>query len=194
MQVKFNSIFSLLLLLSSVSGCAAVVVGAVAATGATSAVVATDPRSSGTVVDDNTIQTKLKSKYSDYPNSNIYVNSYNGNILLTGQVPDDKTKESAEFNAKVTPGVRQIYDYLETRLPQSFGSATTDSYTTTQVKTKILKLDGVDSNSIKVITTNDVVYLAGVVTPEQGKKAAGAAASVGGVKKVVTLFQYITAK
>ena len=175
-------------------GCAVAVVGVVAAAGTTTAVVATDPRTTGSVVEDNTIETKLKNQYSSYPNSNIYVNSYNGNVLLTGQSPDARARESAEFVAKVTPGVRQIYDYIELRLPQSFSSRSADSYTTTQVRGKILKIDGLPSNSVKVVTTNDVVYLEGVVTQIQAKQAATAAASVGGVKKVVTLFEYVTAK
>ncbi|MBP9743120.1 MAG: BON domain-containing protein [Burkholderiales bacterium] len=199
MQLKFNklrlsyfNLWSSCLLAIGLNGCAAVIVGAVAGAAGTTAVVATDPRTSGAVVDDNTIQTKLTLKYNDYPDSNIYVHSYNGEVLLTGQVPNTNVRESAEFAAKSTPGVRQIYDYLEIRLPQSFSSATADSYTTTQVRAKILKLPEVDSNSVKVVTTNDVVYLSGVVTQEQAKKIANAAAATGGVKKVVTLFQYVT--
>lgn len=194
MQTNLNKLLLVSLIGLSLGGCAVVAVGAVAGAAGTTAVVATDPRTPGAVVEDNTIETKLKHKYSDYNNSNIYVNSYNGNVLLTGQVPDTNTKESAEFAAKVTTGVRQIYDYLEIRLPQSFTSTSADSYTTTQVRGKILKIDGVNSNSVKVITTNDVVYLFGVLTMEQAKKVSTAAASVGGVKKVVTLFQYVTAK
>ena len=115
-------------------------------------------------------------------------------MLLTGQIPDSNTRESAEFAAKVTPGVKQIYDYLETRLPQSFTSTTSDSITTTQVRAKILQLSGVDNNSFKVVTTNDVVYLMGIETEADAKRISNAAAGVSGVKKVVTLFQYVTSK
>ena len=176
------------------SSCAVVAVGAVAGVAGTTAVVATDPRTTGSVVEDNTIEVKLKHQYSGYANSNIYANSYNGNVLLTGQIPDANTLESALFAAKVTPGVKQIYNYLETRLPQSFTGTATDTYTTTQVRAKILQLKDTDSNSIKVVTTNDVVYLLGIVTEAQASQISGAASSIGGVKKVVTLFQYVTSK
>ncbi|MEN9391528.1 MAG: hypothetical protein RL017_826 [Pseudomonadota bacterium] len=193
--MKKNSLLIACLFVSSLTGCAAVVVGAaVAGAAGTTAVVATDPRTSGAVIDDNTIQTKLKLKYASYPNANIYVNSYNGNVLLTGQIPDARTKESAEFQAKATPGVKQIYDYLAIRLPQSLFAASTDSYTTAQVRTKIFKIKAVEGNSVKVVTTDDVVYLQGIVTPEQATLVTNAAASTGGVKKVITLFDYITAK
>ena len=95
--MRFNQFFLLSFLALSMGGCAVAVVGVVAAAGTTTAVVATDPRTTGSVVEDNTIETKLKNQYSSYPNSNIYVNSYNGNVLLTGQSPDARARESAEF-------------------------------------------------------------------------------------------------
>ncbi len=187
-------ILILLSLSGVISSCAVIAVGAVAGVAGTTAVVAADPRTAGAVVEDNTIEVKLKHQYSGYANSNIYVNSYNGNVLLTGQIPDASTRESALFAAKVTPGVKQIYDYLEIRLPQSFTATTTDTYTTTQVRANVLKLKNIYSSSIKVVTTNDIVYLLGVVTEPQAKQISGAASSVGGVKKVITLFQYVTSK
>ena len=192
--MQFKKILILSGLCLIVDSCAVVAVGAVAGAAGTTAVVATDPRTAGAVVEDNTIQVKLSHQYSNYANTNIYVNSYNGNVLLTGQIPDSNTRESAEFAAKVTPGVKQIYDYLETRLPQSFTSTTSDSITTTQVRAKILQLSGVDNNSFKVVTTNDVVYLMGIETEADAKRISNAAAGVSGVKKVVTLFQYVTSK
>lgn len=189
---KIKHLIVIILFLPVLYNCAAVAVGAVAAAAGTTAVVATDPRSSGSIVDDNTIETKLQYAYNNnYKDANIYVNSYNGAILLTGQVPNARTRESAEFEAKSTPGVKQIYDYLDIRLPQSMVSRTTDSYTTTQVRGKILGISGVSSNNIKVVTTNNVVYLAGVVTRDQAAQVANAAASVNGVEKVVTIFDYI---
>jgi len=180
-----------LLVFTSLTGCAVFAVGAVGAAAGTTAVVATDPRNAGVVVNDNTIETKLQFKYAKYPNSNIYVSSYNGAILLTGQVPDLATKESAVFEAKVTPGVRQIYNYLEIRLPQSLGASSQDSFITTQIKTKLFGLKDVSSNNVKVITTNSVVYLFGIVTQAQATEIAKTAANISGVEKVVTLFEYV---
>lgn len=188
---KIKHLIVITVFLPILYNCAAVAVGAVGVAAGTAAFVATDPRSSGTFVDDNSITTKLQYKYGDYKNSNIYVNSYNGVILLTGQVPDTKTREEVEFDAMSTPGVRQIYNYLDIGKPQSIGAKTTDSYTTTQVRGKILNLEGVSSNSIKVVTTNNVVYLAGMVTKDQAVKVENAAASVNGVDKVITIFDYI---
>ena len=178
----------------NIMGCAAVVIGAVAAGAGTTAAVATDPRTSGTILDDNANETKLRLQYAKYANSNIYVQSYNGAVLLTGQVPNMAIRESAEFNAKVLPGVHKIYDYLTMSITQSITAITTDSYTTAQVRGHILKLPAIHSSSIKVVTTDNVVYLMGIVTPMQAKEVSRVASSVGGVNKVITLFQYVTSK
>jgi len=181
-----------LLSLVFLNSCAVVAIGAGAAVVGTGAAVATDPRASGTLLTDNKIETKLKLKYADYDNANIYVNSYNGNLLLTGQVSNKQTQEDAVFEAKVTPGVKKIYNYLSIRLPQSFAAISTDSYTTTQIKSKMLTVSGVNSSNVKVVTTDDIVYLLGMLTKDQAGQITTLAAQVNGVKKVITLFEYTT--
>lgn len=178
----------------TLSGCAVLAVGAVGAAAGTTAVVASDPRSSGTVINDNAVENKLRMTFTstNYPNSNIYVNCYNGTVLLTGQVATAAQKRQAEFNAKTIPNVKQIYNYLQIRLPQSFLSSSTDSYTTTQIKTKILGLQDVHSNDVKVVTTNGIVYLFGIVTRKEAQEVANAAASINGVNKVITFFEYVS--
>lgn len=176
-----------------VNGCAVVAVGAVGAVAATGAAVGTDPRSSSNLVDDNKIQLKLAAKYGnedDFPKSNIYVDVYNKKVLLTGQVKSAEQKSYAENVARGYPGVTQVYNYLEHRLPSSIQSRSQDSMITTQVKTALLTTEGIPSNNIKVETTNGVVYLMGMLKYAQAESAANVSAKVSGVEKVVTLFEY----
>ena len=185
-MLNILTIIGLSLLLN---GCAFFAVGAVAGT---TAVVATDPRDSGTVINDNTIATKLKARIAeDYSDMNIYVNCYDGVVLITGQVDNLKIKQNIEFEARTIVGVKEIYNYLEIGASQSFASNTVDSYTTTQIKTKLISLDNVHSNDIKIVTTNSVVYLLGIVTHSQAQEISKAAASINGVNKVITLFKFI---
>lgn len=190
-NLKIAKSLKYLLPLILLNGCAVVAIGAGVAAVGTGVAVVSDPRPAGTVVDDNKIEAKLKLKYADYDNANIYVNSYNGGVLLTGQVPNKQMQKDADFEAKVTPGVKKIYDYLDIRLPQSFASITTDSYTTTQVRSKIMTIPGVYSNSVKVVTTDNIVYLLGIVTKAQATNIASASSQINGVKKVITLFEYV---
>ena len=187
--IRYTSIISMVLVLSN---CAVVAVGAIGAAAGTTAAVATDPRDPGVMLTDNTIATKLQHQLTqEYPESNIYVNVYNSVVLLTGQVSNTKIKQEVEFSAKATPNVRQIYNYLEIRLPQSFSTKSNDSLTTAQIKAKLIKNKEIHSNNIKIITTNNVVYLFGVTTKSEAQIIANEASHTNGVTKVVTFFEYI---
>ena len=174
-------------------GCAVIAIGAVGAVAATGAAVGTDPRSGGSLADDNTIQTKLAIKYgssTDFPDSNIYVDVYNKAVLLTGQIKTTQQKQFAEQIARAYPGVIKVYNYLDIRLSSSAGARSKDALITTQLKTQLFTASDISSNEIKVETTNAVVYLMGMVTPATAESASNVAANVGGVDRVVTLFNY----
>lgn len=143
---------------------------------------------------DYNIQSNLSAKLSNsdnFPDSNIYVLVYNGRVLLTGQVLNEDLRKYMLNVARGYPGVIKIYDYTETRLPVSFSIKSSDYGITTAVKSKLFAIKDIPSDRIKVETTNSVVYLLGDVTQDQGESAAALTAIVGGVQKVVTLFDYV---
>ncbi len=191
----YNSLKKLGLILTTgylLSGCAAVVVGGVAAGATSGAAVATDPRSSSGVFDDQGLKNKVKDSLDAMiPGNSIEVTSYNQNILLTGQVIDAENKAKAVTVTKQVVGVKKIYDYIEVGATQSASQTSKDAYLTSVVKSNLLVSKGVDSNNVKVVTTNSIVYLMGLVDKEQAKKIEVAALEVDGVKKVVSLFQYV---
>ncbi len=64
---------------------------------------------------------------------------------------------------------------------------------TTKVKTALfqVKIDDFDPTRVKVITDQNVVYLMGLVRPNEADASANVASQVSGVRQVVTLFEYI---
>jgi osmotically-inducible protein OsmY len=93
------------------SACAPVIVaGAVA--GAT--LIATDRRSTGAQLDDETIETKiattLASRYGD--RAHINVTSFNGIVLLTGEATDAAIRADAVALARGTERVRAVHDEM----------------------------------------------------------------------------------
>ncbi|MDO9635868.1 MAG: BON domain-containing protein, partial [Thiobacillus sp.] len=80
--------------LSQLHGCAALVVGGAA----TGAVAATDRRTAGVFVGDQEIELRAMSRQSDAlpeKNARIAVTSFNRQVLLTGQVPDEAARARA---------------------------------------------------------------------------------------------------
>ena len=76
--------------------------------------------------------------------------------------------------------------------PSELGSRTHDSYLTSVVKTRFLEAtDKLSATHVKVVTENQVAYLLGLLKRQEAKDAAELARTTDGVKKVVTVFEYL---
>ncbi|OOF87973.1 osmotically-inducible protein OsmY [Rodentibacter ratti] len=172
-------------------GCVAAALGGAAA----GTKVATDPRTMGTQVDDETLEFKVENALDkdEQIKSEARVNavSYSSRVLLIGQVPSENTKSTATDLAKGVDGVNDVYNELRVNPKITIGQISKDSWITTQVKSKMLVDDRVKSTDVKVITENGEVFLLGNVTQTQADAAAEIASKVSGVQKVVKVFKYL---
>jgi osmotically-inducible protein OsmY len=176
-------------LLPGITGCVPVIVAA--GVGAT-AVVATDRRTTGAQVDDESIELKINTAITSSYGQSIHVNvtSYNATVLLTGEVPSTAVKDDVEKVAKTTPRVRRIDSYLVIGPNSEMSGRTNDSYITSKVKARFVESDKLSTLSIKVVTERDTVYLMGIVTRDEGTAAGQIAATTSGVARVVKVFEY----
>ena len=188
-KIFFISVIPLML-----SGCTAAVIGAGAAAGTTAAV-AHDRRTTGTFIEDQSIELKAaKSFYSDKEindSSHLNVTSYNLVVLITGETPSEDIRNRIVNIVREIPKVTHVYDELTIAAPSSWTSRSSDSLITSKVKTKLLTLDNFDGTRVKVVTDKGVVYLMGLLTRAESEDATRVAQKTGGVQKVVKLFQYI---
>jgi osmotically-inducible protein OsmY len=169
-------------------GCVAAVIGA----GATAtAKVATDPRTTGTQVDDTTLNTKMNNKLKGnspfFMGSRISSSTYDGNIILTGQANIEQI-EKAEQLAYQVEGVKKVYNQIRAGKPVGAGTVANDTWITAKVKSQLVINSKTKARNIKVVTENSEVFLIGIVTGNEGQEAAKVASKVAGVKKVITLF------
>ncbi|MDU6259360.1 MAG: division/outer membrane stress-associated lipid-binding lipoprotein [Haemophilus parainfluenzae] len=172
-------------------GCAAALVGGAAA----GTKVATDPRTMGTQVDDETLEVKVENALDKdaqiKSEGRVNAVSYSGRILLIGQVPDENVKDTATSLTKGVEGVNDVYNELRIAPKITFGQITKDSWITTQIKSKLFVGDNVKATDVKIITENGEVFLLGNVTQSQGNSAAEIASNVAGVQKVIKVFKYL---
>lgn len=177
-------------LTQAVSGCAPIVVGgAVAAT----TLMATDRRTAGTQVDDQTNELKVASAVNGAIGDRGHVNatSFNGVVLLTGEVPTVADKAAAAKAVTQIETVRYLVNELGVGPNSSLGNRTNDTIITGKVKSSFID-SKTAFNSIKVVTERGVVYLMGIVTEPEAARAVELARRVDGVVKVVRVFQIIT--
>ena len=145
---------------------------------------------------DESIETKamvnINAADEAYDQAHLSIVSYNGFLLLAGQVPSEDLKALATNVARDLEAVRRIYNELEVGPATSAGTRTNDTWITTQVKSKLLASSDTPGRRVKVVTENAVVYLMGLLTAEEADRSALEAAEVKSVARVVQLFEIIT--
>ncbi|BAZ94881.1 uncharacterized protein FOKN1_2510 [Thiohalobacter thiocyanaticus] len=176
------------------NGCAPLVVGGTA----TGVAVVHDRRTAGTVLEDQSIELKalsaLRKDEELYKQSHLNVTSYNMMVLLSGETPTEGYKQRAEQIVSGIERVRRVYNELRVAAPSSMMSRSSDTLITGKVKTSLFSIkgmEGFDPTRVKVVTENGTVYLMGLLTRREGDAVAEEARSVGGVQRVVKLFEYI---
>ncbi|MCB1924856.1 MAG: BON domain-containing protein [Gammaproteobacteria bacterium] len=177
----------------ALSGCGAVVVGGAV----TGAAVAHDRRTTGTVVEDQEIflraitmrqqDAALKQK------TNINVDVYNLQVLLTGQAENAQVVEDYAQRVAQIPRVRHVFNEVVVGAESTWSESTADAYLTSKVKVALfnVKLPGFDPTRVKVTSSLGTVYLMGLLSPQEADAATEEVRFVSGVKRVVKLFEYV---
>jgi len=178
-----------LLAAATLASCVPVVVAG-AAGGA--ALVATDRRTAGAQVDDEGIELKIATQVNNLYGDRAHVNatSFNGIVLLTGEVPDQGAWSSVGAFAKAQEKVRSVQNELVVAPPTTLSQRSNDSYITSKVKARFVEANKFPPNAVKVVTERSVVYLMGIVSKPEGEAAGEIAATTEGVAKVVKVFEY----
>ena len=190
--MKALSPLAILLSALLLQGCVAAAVVGTAAVGTKAA---TDPRTVGTQVDDSTLELRVNSALSKdeqiKKQARINVTAYQGKVLLTGQSPTPDLSARAKQIAMGVEGTTEVFNEVRQGQPIGLGTASSDNWITTKVRSQLLSTDQVKSTNVKVTTENSEVFLMGLVTDREGRAAADIASRVSGVSRVTTAFTYI---
>jgi len=176
-------------LVASLQGCVLAVAGAAGG----GALLATDRRTIGTQTEDREIQVKAYSQIANQlgDTTHVDVTVFNRRALLTGEVPSEAAKQSAEQITRGVGNVESIINELAVAPKTSFSDRANDSYLVARVKTALIAEKGISANDFKVVAERGNIYLMGLVTEQEGNLGAAVAANVPGVMSVVKVFQYI---
>ena len=185
-------LFPLVIAASLLQGCVPALIGAGGMAGYSGL---EDRRSAGVQFDDEGIEARAGGRIGERYAEAVRVNvvSYNRSVLLTGDVPDARTREDIEKMVRALPGVRGVSNELEVAGIASVGARTNDSYVTSKVKARFFDAGKFSHVHVKVVTENSVVYLLGIVTEAEANEAVDLARTVAGVRKVVKIFEYCKA-
>jgi osmotically-inducible protein OsmY len=176
--------------LAGLSGCFPVLVGGAVMGG----LVATDRRTSGSVVEDEGIELRSSSRIKDAlgDRGHINVTSYNRQVLLSGEVPSAQDKQLVEQIVSRVDNVRSIVNELAVMGNASLTQRSSDSLITGRVKASLVDAKDLFSNAFKVVTERGTTYIMGRVTEREAKRATQVVSSTSGVQKVVRIFEIIS--
>jgi osmotically-inducible protein OsmY len=176
--------------LSSLSACAPLMLGGAVMTG----IVATDRRTTGAQVEDEAIELKVASAVRRELGERIHLNvtSFNRKVLLSGEARTQADKDLAEKLAQSQENVQSVVNDLALAMPSSVTQRSKDIVITSQAKAAFIDAKDLQVNSIKVVTERGVVYLMGRVTSREAKRATDIVRGIGGVAKVVRVFDEIS--
>ncbi len=177
-------------LAGGLSACAPLVVGGAALTG----LMAVDRRSSGAQVEDEAIELRAGIRMRDELGSRAHVNvtSYNRQVLLTGEVPDEAAKNRAEQLASGIDNVRAVVNELAIMAPTSLSQRSNDTLISGKMRASLVDARDLSSPAFKVVTERGTLFLMGRVTQREADRATQIARGVGGVQRVVRVFEILT--
>ncbi len=152
-------------------------------------------RTTGSYIDDELIEVKaiinISKGSQELQQSNVSVTSFNGIVLLSGQVASERSKLEAEQIVGQIRKIRRVHNELTLTSPTSALTRASDTLITTKIKANMLGDEAVDATRIKVVTENGVVYLMGLVTRNEADKAVDLVRRVNGIQKIIKIFEYV---
>jgi osmotically-inducible protein OsmY len=179
-----------LLLVSTLGACAPLMIAGVAGT----AMVASDRRTSGAQLEDETIELRAKARIRDNLGERVHVNvtSFNRQVLLTGEVTAEKDRQAVLQLVERIEIVKAVVNELAVMPFSNLSERSNDLLIVAKVKASFVDSRDLFANAFKVVTERGTVYLMGRVTQREANSATQLTRNVGGVNKVVRLFEIIS--
>ena len=179
-----------LLLVSTLGACAPLMIAGVAGT----AMVVSDRRTSGAQLEDETIELRAQARIRDNLGERVHVNvtSFNRQVLLTGEVTAEKDRQAVVQLVERIENVKAVVNELAVMPMSNLSERSNDLLIVAKVKASFVDSRDLFANAFKVVTERGTVYLMGRVTQREANSATQLTRNVGGVNKVVRLFEIIS--
>jgi osmotically-inducible protein OsmY len=185
-----RALVAAVLMTLALSACAPVMMGG-AFMGSMSAA---DRRTLGAQIEDEAIESKAAKRIEENLGDRVHVNltSYNRQVLLTGEVPNDQDKQLVEQVVSRVENIRSIFNELAVLGHSTLTQRSSDTLVTAKVKSELIDAKDLTSSAFKVVTERGTTFLMGRVTRREADRATDIARNISGVQKVVRLFEIIT--
>jgi osmotically-inducible protein OsmY len=153
--------FGVLVAAAPLAGCVVPIIAGTAVGGYT---LATEQRSPEQLARDAAIGAAAHKYWADASSDlarDLDATVYDGNLLITGIVPNQAMKDKGEELARQIDGIKKIYDNVEVGQPTNLAQDARDNYASNALRTQLLGNSQVRSSNFTVHTLDGVVYIMG---------------------------------
>lgn len=173
------------------TGCAPLLIGGAMVGGVN---VATDRRTSGTQLEDETIEIKAGARIREQigEKAHVNVNSYNRIALITGEANSEETRARIEALVGGVENVQKVLNEVAVGPASSLSSRSNDVVIQGKIKAKLIDARDLISNAFYVVVERGNVYLMGRVSEREANRATEIARQISGVRKVIRAFEIIS--
>ncbi len=129
-----------------------------------------DDRSFGDDMRDFRINLEVRDALGKQKNSlalDVEVTVFEGEVLLTGAVPDANLIQHAMRAAWSVDGVKKVYNYIRMNDPLPLDEVTQEAAWAAKIRTELGMTSGISSSNYKLTLENGVVYLMGVRSSDE---------------------------
>ena len=190
MNMNLQKIGLALVLGATLSACAPVIVGGAVV----GSLVAVDRRTSGAQLEDEGIELRAAARLRETMGDRTHINvtSYNRQVLLTGEVPSQQDRQTAEQIVARVENVRAVVNELAVLGNSTLAQRSSDTVTTGRVKAALVDAQDLYASAFKVLTERGTTYLMGRVTQREADRATEVVRSTSGVQRVVRVLEIIS--
>jgi osmotically-inducible protein OsmY len=155
-------------------------------------------RTVGMVVEDNSLQTKILGNLykidTRFEDSGIDVVSFNGVVLMAGNVNDESMIRTADKVARTMRNVRKVHNELKVGPSPTTSMRANDAWIASKVRFSMSVTRDFPASRIHVTVNDGAVYLMGLVSEREAADSIMVIGNITGIKRIVKAFEYIADK
>lgn len=137
------------------------------------------------------VRVNLKRELPQSSSPHIVAVSFNGSVLLAGEVANKSIKTQAGQIAARIRHVKRVYNELQVQGKLSTLARMNDAWLTSKIKSRLLLSSKTPGWRTKVVTEGGVVYLMGLLTRAEAAHDVAQIQKVYGVQRIVKIIEYI---
>lgn len=157
-----------------------------------------DRRNREALAEDLQIEASIKDVLADETElmlrSHIATATFNGKLLVTGEVPDAASQKALIERLRIIKHVKEVHDNLSIGAAIGLDRQQQDQALKSQLLgaiDQIRSFDGFGVTNVNLIVENGTVYLMGLMHRKEGATVVNVVRHQNGVQRIIAIFEYL---